>query len=151
MSTSKRSSRASHYIFKTLPRKGSLVERTSKMVRSRREPAPLSRFALTKVPPTTYAEVICLAVTFGDDPSREDFEAELEELRIVLQAKFHYGFQRWRLRTFSAVGPKQCESALYSRMRQFALEYGGENNLLMLYYSGHGGRRDGQDEFFLAG
>ncbi|KAH6869320.1 hypothetical protein B0T10DRAFT_594752 [Thelonectria olida] len=80
-----------------------------------------------------YTAVNVLLLAWEDDDIGAHLDAELNELDHTFRVEFNYSVQRYRIPS------RNSELSLNACIAQFILVCGGEENLIIVYYSGHGG------------
>lgn len=88
-------------------------------------------------PSRNYLQVRCLLLDWEDDDL--GCRREINELEQVFRDRFDYSVENWRI---PSQNPK---SQLLSKLQDFVAKGPTENELLIVYYGGHGGStRDGE-------
>ena len=96
---------------------------------------------------SNYAKVVALLLCWKEDcHDMPNTQQEVEKLKSVLEKKFHYSAKIEYLD--SKLENITLQSELNFMVAKFVREHGGPNNLLIVYYGGHGkpGKTYGQLE-----
>ncbi|KAF4943878.1 hypothetical protein FGADI_13094 [Fusarium gaditjirri] len=80
-----------------------------------------------------YASVNVLVVTWRDHDLGHDLDQEVEELKNMFRHTFNYTIWPFRIPSTDA------ERSLNLFVAQFVMNFGGEDDLAIIFYSGHGG------------
>lgn len=83
--------------------------------------------------PTTYTKIVALLFCWKNDCNDMDTEDEVKRLEAVLKDDFHYETQIEYLDSREGL-----QLWVNVRVALFAQENDGPNNLLLVYYAGHG-------------
>ncbi|KAK7433388.1 hypothetical protein QQZ08_000328 [Neonectria magnoliae] len=81
-----------------------------------------------------YTHINVLLLAWEEDDIGSHLDAELNDLDRMFRVEFKYSVQRYRIPS------KESELSLNACITQFMLANGGEENLIIVYYSGHGGQ-----------
>ncbi|KAF3005027.1 hypothetical protein E8E13_009027 [Curvularia kusanoi] len=87
--------------------------------------------------PEGYEQVSVLIIKWADELDELKTKAEALELETLFRDRFHYHTETVEL---NVKGKAQLQ--LNSRVSSFAAEHNGPNNLLIVYYTGHGVYRE---------
>lgn len=80
-----------------------------------------------------YAAVAVLMISWKDDDTNS--AAEIEQLKTIFQDSFNYTVYSYQI---PSAKPQQ---SLNEQIATFLNYFGGSDNLLVIYYGGHGGPR----------
>lgn len=92
----------------------------------------------TKAP--TYKEVAVLLLCWERSSSDMETEAEISELETIFKERFRYQTEVARLDAKNPCANVQAQVNV--RVSTFTLKHGGPENLLIVYYAGHGAPHD---------
>lgn len=75
-----------------------------------------------------------------EEDSSRTYEEQIEELQTLFRGRFNYECEVVKLQT-----SKKPQNALNFAISQHILNHDGPNNLLIVYYTGHGRLRGPED------
>ena len=85
-----------------------------------------------------YAAVNILLISWKDDDTNS--ATEIKQLQTLFQESFNYTVCLYQFPSIDS------QASLNFQIASFLLASGGPNNLLIIYYGGHGGPRTGQSK-----
>ncbi|MCJ1397565.1 hypothetical protein MMC11_000759 [Xylographa trunciseda] len=93
--------------------------------------------------PTEYTRVGVLLITWKDDDMHLK-ESEVDRLHAIFKSQFNFETQHFQ------IPPNKSDTALLAAVTKFADDYNSPDNLMVVYYGGHGYRGTETDQFKLA-
>ena len=85
-----------------------------------------------------YAAVNALLISWKDDDTNS--ASEVKQLQTLFQESFNYTACLYQIPSTNS------QAALNFQIASFLHTFGGPDNLLIIYYGGHGGPRTGQNK-----